>query len=171
MKKVYVIEFKDRYKIGVSKNPDKRLVQLNSGSVDAKLIYKSEYISNAYEVEAMAHKLLSKHLIGREWFSGISKREAIDVVKKCIELIGNINEPETSYMKDLMVYYNDERIPIEQAIDKIHREAEKMKIENDAIVDLLAMIAGNNSFSGIVNHLVNCNWSYVDIRDFLKTLL
>lgn len=171
MKKVYIIEFKDRYKVGVSKDPSKRLIQLNAGSVDAKLIYESKYVSNAYEIESMAHNLLSKYSIGREWFFGISKQNVIDTVDNCVNLIGYTDEDlYNQRVPDLKIYYKEEHMPITEAICKVHKETEEMKKENDAILDLLTMIASNNSFSGIIKYLINCNWSYIEIRDFIKTL-
>lgn len=81
-KKLYIIQSGDNFKIGVSKNPSKRLFSLKLGNPDAEmqLIYESPLLNNPYDIEYQAHFVFYKYSIGREWFSGISKEKVIQKV-------------------------------------------------------------------------------------------
>ena len=57
-----------RYKIGISKNPEKRITQLNIGNPEElDLVYKYK-AKNGFKDEALLHKMLEKKSIRSEWF-------------------------------------------------------------------------------------------------------
>jgi len=66
-KSLYVIEFEDKsVKIGVSKNPEKRIktIERNSGRIAMKK-YISEQVSNSFEIESkLKNKFKNKNIKG-----------------------------------------------------------------------------------------------------------
>ena len=92
MKSVYLIQSLENgyYKIGVSKNPNKRLLQLKTGnSSDLKLIYtyQSEY---AYKIEKTLHNRYSHLNKEGEWFDLTLKEEILFIIN-CQKIEKNIN--------------------------------------------------------------------------------
>lgn len=90
MKYVYLIQSLEEgyYKIGVSKNPKKRLKQLQTGnSSELKLInfYPSEY---ADKIEKTIHNLLSHNKKEGEWFD-IDLPEILSFNEKCKKIEEN----------------------------------------------------------------------------------
>ena len=81
---VYIIENQDNgaIKIGVAQNVEKRLKQLQTGSVsELILVYRSILCSNAFEVEKFMHeKFFNSHIRG-EWFD-LDKTIVINELEK-----------------------------------------------------------------------------------------
>lgn len=81
---VYIIENQDNgaIKIGVAQNVEKRLKQLQTGSVsELEMVYRSILCSNAFEVEKFMHeKFKDKHIRG-EWFN-LDKTIVINELEK-----------------------------------------------------------------------------------------
>jgi hypothetical protein len=66
---IYIISGNNAYKIGESKNPEKRLKQLQTGNPwRLKLIKIYEDIDYAYLIEQILHKKLDFYNVGGEWF-------------------------------------------------------------------------------------------------------
>lgn len=68
---IYVIKnpFTEYIKIGVTQDVPKRVKQLQTGAgVELELVYKSMICSNAFEVEAKAHKYFEDRKVFGEWF-------------------------------------------------------------------------------------------------------
>lgn len=91
MKKIYLIQSLEEgyYKIGVSKNPEKRLKQLQTGnSSELKLIhsYSSEY---ANKIEKTLHNMLSHCKKEGEWFD-MSLPDALSFDVQCERIEKNI---------------------------------------------------------------------------------
>lgn len=91
MKQVYLIQSLEEgyYKIGVSKNPKKRIKQLQTGnSSELKLIhsYPSEY---AHKIEKAIHNLLKHCKKEGEWFD-MSLPDALSFDVKCKQIEENI---------------------------------------------------------------------------------
>ena len=91
MKQVYVIQSlkEGDFKIGVSKNPKKRLKQLQTGnSSELKLIltYPSEF---ANKIEKTLHNQLTRSREIGEWFN-MSLTEALMLDEKCKKIEENI---------------------------------------------------------------------------------
>lgn len=59
-----------RYKVGISKNPEERITQLNVGNPE-RLILVHAYLANesGHLSEKLAHEALCKHHIRSEWFA------------------------------------------------------------------------------------------------------
>ena len=81
---VYIIENVDNgaIKIGVGNNPEKRLNQLQTGSVsELALVYTSYICSNAFEIENKVHKYFKDFHIRGEWYN-VSKDNVINFLEK-----------------------------------------------------------------------------------------
>lgn len=65
---IYIMECAGKYKIGVSKDIEKRRKQLNNKPFPVNIIYKSQLIKNVYEIEKQIHSIYQQKRIGGEWF-------------------------------------------------------------------------------------------------------
>lgn len=90
VKKIYVAECNGNFKIGVSNNVATRLEQLVCGCPTIKLIYESDFISNAFELESVLHNLYKDKSVGGEWFSEVD----IEEIKEIIKRHGNVSDYE-----------------------------------------------------------------------------
>ena len=79
-KKIYVFQYADRYKIGVSCNVNNRIKQLSCGCPGIKCIYESEYLDNPFMLESKIHKIHEEYSVGGEWFSFVD----IDLIKETV---------------------------------------------------------------------------------------
>lgn len=88
---VYVIATGDGLcKIGVSRDPEARLSQLQIGCpYELHIAYVCTLQDQAHDVESFAHMLLGKRAVGGEWFQ-CSEREAIDAVDKSVSSFGKV---------------------------------------------------------------------------------
>lgn len=171
MKSVYVMESGAAYKIGVSSTPQKRLNALRLGNRDICLIYKSIPIENAYEVESILHKRFKEHSIGREWFSNIERESLPNVVKNIVQKEGKFDEKQdASTPKEISIICDGNRTPISKYIKQLEKETEQLRIENDAIIDLIPLIFSNSSFALIVDGLLGLGWSYLDTLNFIRSI-
>lgn len=61
-----------RFKIGISKNPDRRIKQLNTGNPE-QLILVHAYLATEqkYQSEALAHSMFKDFRLKGEWFSSV----------------------------------------------------------------------------------------------------
>lgn len=86
---VYVIATDDGLcKIGVSRNPEGRLVQLQAGCPEKlHIVYVCILADQARNVEGFAHRLLKKQAVGGEWFN-CSEDEAMQAVNKSAASFG-----------------------------------------------------------------------------------
>ena len=58
-----------RYKIGISKDPTRRIKELNIGNPEQlKLIHYFKSNGNKYESETLTHKMYAAHRLRSEWF-------------------------------------------------------------------------------------------------------
>lgn len=76
---VYIIENKDNgaIKIGVATDPERRLKQLQTGSVsELEIVYQSYVCSNAFEIEKNTHNKFENYHIRGEWYD-MSKSDVI----------------------------------------------------------------------------------------------
>jgi hypothetical protein len=83
MRKLYLIQSNEgKYKIGISKNPSKRIEQLQTGSPDVlKLIHTYES-PNAFKIETALHNKYQYLREHGEWFD-MSISEEVDFLKNC----------------------------------------------------------------------------------------
>jgi hypothetical protein len=88
----------DDYKIGISKHPEKRILELNTGNPQKmELIYKLE-TKVPYKLESSLHKFfISKRYEKSEWF--LFNNEDLDVFKKqtilLSQILNNLKENNT----------------------------------------------------------------------------
>lgn len=88
---VYLIQNLEtsRYKIGISKNPSKRIKQLQTGSgEELKLIHTYES-DNARKIETALHNRYSPQNTYGEWFE-ISLLEEVVFINECTKIDKNI---------------------------------------------------------------------------------
>lgn len=81
---VYVIENMDNgaIKVGVAQDPEKRLAQLQTGSVsELCLVYQSYVCSNAFNIESLVHQHFEDKHIRGEWYSA-SKDDVIQYLEQ-----------------------------------------------------------------------------------------
>lgn len=83
---IYLFECGGRYKIGYSKNPNRRLKELDKRPFKLNLITRSKKINNAYDIEQELHKRLEKFRINGEWYEFENK-----LLKDIEKFINNIN--------------------------------------------------------------------------------
>jgi len=61
-----------RYKIGVSKNPEKRVKQLNIGNPEELVLVHKYKSKDGFKEESLIHGVLKRHSLRSEWFSADS---------------------------------------------------------------------------------------------------
>lgn len=83
MRSVYLIRGNDgRYKIGVAKNPEKRIRQLQTGNYDPLELITSYQSDNANKIEKSLHRYYSYGKMIGEWFD-LSIKEEAEFTKMC----------------------------------------------------------------------------------------
>lgn len=65
---VYLFECGGKYKIGFSKDPNRRLKELDKRPFKLNLVARSKQTSNAYDIEQDLHSKLQKYRINGEWY-------------------------------------------------------------------------------------------------------
>lgn len=76
---VYVLRCADKFKIGYTKNIERRISQLDTRPFKLELCFKT-YHMNAYDVEQKIHKQLKDFQIANEWYEGITEKQIIDTI-------------------------------------------------------------------------------------------
>lgn len=87
MKYIYLIQCLEdgRYKIGISKHPEKRILQLQTGnSSELKLLAKYHTENYSY-IEGVLHRRLSHYRKMGEWFD-MSIKEEVEFTKYCKDI-------------------------------------------------------------------------------------
>lgn len=91
MKSVYLIRSNDgRYKIGIAKDPKKRICQLQTGNSDQLELIETYQSENARKIETALHNYYSYGKMVGEWFD-LSMTEESLFVKKCKLIDESIN--------------------------------------------------------------------------------
>lgn len=80
---IYMLKCADKYKIGYSKDVDKRINQLDTRPFKLELVFKA-YSDNAYEVEQELHNRLDAYRETGEWYSNINE----EMIKNMLVEIG-----------------------------------------------------------------------------------
>ena len=65
---VYMLECGDRYKIGMSKDVERRIKELDKRPFEIRLVAKSELTENAYQIEQRIHQRAEPYRISGEWY-------------------------------------------------------------------------------------------------------
>jgi hypothetical protein len=83
MKSVYLIRSNDgRYKIGIAKNPKRRICQLQTGNSDQLKLIETYQSENASKIERGLHNHYSHGKMVGEWFE-LSIIEESKFIEKC----------------------------------------------------------------------------------------
>jgi len=91
VKSVYLIRGNDgRYKIGIAKNPKKRISQLQTGNSDKMKIIEVYQSDNASKIETALHNQYSHVRQSGEWFD-LSVIDESNFIKKCKDIDKAIN--------------------------------------------------------------------------------
>ena len=89
MKRIYVAKYKSLYKIGVSKNAERRMKQLACGCPGIICVYESPFINNGFQVEVELHNKFKDYCVGGEWFSDVD----FAMIKETVETKGDKSNP------------------------------------------------------------------------------
>jgi hypothetical protein len=95
MRYVYLIRGNDgRYKIGIAKNPKKRIRQLQTGNSDALTLIETYQSENASKIESSLHNRYSHVRNVGEWFdlSVAEESNFIQMCKNIDETIGSLKK-------------------------------------------------------------------------------
>jgi len=65
---IYILECEGFYKIGLSKNVERRKKQLDFTPFKSKIIFKSPLMEDIYSVEEQLHIFYEKKRVKGEWF-------------------------------------------------------------------------------------------------------
>lgn len=91
MRKIYLIRSNDgRYKIGISKNPSKRIEQLQTGSPDILKLVDVYESSNSSKIETALHAKYQYCRESGEWFD-MSISEEVNFLLDCKKIDKSIN--------------------------------------------------------------------------------
>lgn len=82
---IYIMECGEKYKIGLSKNIERRKKELDNRPFPVNIIYKSKLIDNVYKIEEEIHSHFKEKQINGEWFD--LNENDIRVIKEYLEII------------------------------------------------------------------------------------
>lgn len=84
---IYLIECGGKYKIGLSRNVDRRLKELDYRPFEIKLVAKSSLIENPFDLERKLHKYFESSRINGEWFN--LNNEQVEQVRVVLKKVSN----------------------------------------------------------------------------------
>lgn len=145
-KKIYVAQYMNRLKIGVSNNVKKRMLQLSCGCPGIKCIYESERLMNSFEVEKELHNIFCEYAVGGEWFSFLD----MNILNEYVNKAGIVKNGETvsidytDFQKKLDNFFNGtfSLNDISEKLEIIHNENEEMRNENEQIEKFTQAVCG-----------------------------
>ena len=79
---IYLLECGGKYKIGIAKDINKRIKQLDKRPFKVNLLANSKLTSNAYNIEQELHRIYENNRIDGEWFD--FDKETIEELKNKI---------------------------------------------------------------------------------------
>lgn len=141
------MQCRDYFKIGISQNPKQRLSRLSCGNpYPIKIIFESDPIPNSYKVESNLHNALNKYHERGEWYKNLSKEEVVKTLNEIISRVGNgfIKENGRNLNSDFFINLFFPKIP-ESEHEKLVKETEQMRKENEEIIGFIRTLMGNNS--------------------------
>lgn len=92
MNYVYLIQSTENsyYKIGVSKSPNIRIKQLNTGNPSPTKLIEAYPSEKAYQIEKILHRMYSHLKIeNKEWFD-LSIKEEVSFLSECLRIENNL---------------------------------------------------------------------------------
>ena len=171
MQSVYLMKSGDCYKIGIAENPEERRETLALGNPNIRLLYASEPVSNAREIELKLHEFFSSYSIGREWFESIDASSCINKIKEFIKNYGKFEKEEYEF-KELYItdLQTGKRESFTDALNRIREETEEIREENEMLWKAFDLIMSNQNFRKVARGLFGLNWSIEDISMFIIDL-
>lgn len=158
-KSVYLMQSGSKVKIGVSESPIKRLNSLRIGCPDISLVYASEPISNAFDVESKLHRVFSKFALGHEWFSSEIKEEAIVAIEEYVCSHGKISENEES---------NTDATDILRKLfseEALIADAKNLKKEREATEWILVELSSGKMPASLISGFIGLGYDCSKIKD------
>lgn len=92
---VYLLKCGDKFKVGVSKNVDRRIKELDKRPLPIKLVAKSKLVHCAFEAEREIHEWLDEYRIDGEWFDIPS-----GFVESVVQAIADVDDVAYGYEED-----------------------------------------------------------------------
>lgn len=80
---IYIMECGGKYKIGLSKDVERRKKELDNRPFAVNIVYKSPLIEDVYDKEKELHLIHRKQKVGGEWFE-LNQRD-IEIIKDYLE--------------------------------------------------------------------------------------
>ena len=157
-KSVYLMQSGSKVKIGVSESPVKRLNSLRIGCPDVSLVYASEPISNAFEIESKLHKAFSEFALGHEWFSSKIKEEAIAAIEEAVCSYGKLSGIEESRVNADDIF----RKLFQEG--ELNAEIESLKREREATEWLFAEFSSGKIPAGLILGLMGLGYDCSQIK-------
>lgn len=142
MKSVYILTDGTNYKIGVSKNPADRLESLNIGNGNKlTLMYCSQKLQNAFELERLIHKHYSeKKISNNEWFLFDDVNSVVAYVDNLIAEKGNSQPKNDSNDYSLILETLSKFYDTSKRADYIHRCYLEEREKNNMSISFLKYI-------------------------------
>ena len=134
-KKIYIMkDLAGEFKVGISKDPSKRVEQVKYKRDGVKLLYSSDTMQNALGVERAVHLELSDFATGGEWFN-CSYKQAMESIHKNAELIGK--EVVHSKFKNILIEGPYNKMLTELSA-KRKTEKNVVKTKQDIVAELIS---------------------------------
>lgn len=168
-KSVYVMKSGTSYKVGISRNPEKRLESLKLGNPDIRIIYASDQIKNARAIELALHKKFSDFKLGREWFLFDDEEAILSYVLGVVLEFGDTRKESAICNNHSvpMVYENGLIYTLDKWLEKEDTEKERIQWENEELQKFAYCIQGYeipNAFSDCI-YKVLFGMSAVQLRN------
>ena len=173
IKKLYVAQYNESFKIGVTNNVKNRMKQLSCGCPTIKCIYESNFLSNAFDIETILHNKYKDKNIGGEWFYNIEIEEVKNIVKEMGKSVDYEKFKEKEMKKfsfDLEKCCNKFFPAFTSYENKDDRDmsAEELQYENEQISKFSIAVSGAdvpNIYSDLIYNLLFGK----DTRQMIKT--
>ena len=82
---IYVLRCADKYKVGYSKDVNRRIQQLDTRPFKLKLVYQ-QYSDCAYDIEQEIHRRLKSYSIENEWYD-IEEKTLFRIIKEIVQTV------------------------------------------------------------------------------------
>lgn len=130
IKRVYVFEYRDMFKIGISNNVYNRLAQLKCGCPTITIVYASDYLKNCFYVEQILHEIFADKKIAGEWFSEVDL-SLIENIVRSIGILADMEEEKKNLRKRNEKFSHQ----IEQALSEFAEKEMKTNKKNICVRD------------------------------------
>lgn len=146
-KRIYIMRCGNSFKIGVSNNTLERIRTLQCGNpIKIELVYESDYMQNAYQVESTLHRELDEQKIKGEWFALSDLQRVIDIISSKANK-ATANEMENVKRKECKIEFDrDFFFPFlkELRSEGLQAETERLRKENIELENFWKNIMGES---------------------------